>query len=108
MKLAFKRSALEDLRAISDYIKHDNPSAARSVAQRIRTAARRLSRFPFSGRVGSEPGTRELVVRGTPYIVIYQILEETGAPQVEVIAIVHGAMDRIGGQAADVLRNRLR
>ena len=42
--------------------------------------------FPRVGRVGSVPGTRELVVPDTPYIVIYRLTE-----RVEVLRIRHGA-----------------
>jgi addiction module RelE/StbE family toxin len=108
MKLIFTRAALGDLEAISEYISQDSPSAARRVAQRIRAAARRLSSFPFSGRVGLEPGTRELIVSRTAYVVVYRVSQTADAPFVEIVAIFHGSMDRIGGPAAEILRGRLK
>ncbi|WP_267461352.1 type II toxin-antitoxin system RelE/ParE family toxin [Aureimonas sp. SA4125] len=45
-----------------------------------------LSQNPYSGRVGRTPGTRELPVTGTPYVVVYRVAE-----RVEILAVVHGA-----------------
>jgi toxin ParE1/3/4 len=38
------------------------------------------------GRQGRVGGTRELVVQGTPYIVVYRVHDD-----VEILAVVHGA-----------------
>ena len=46
--------------------------------------------FPFSGRTGFRPDTRELVVPRLPYIAVYQVLETT----VDVIAVFHAAQDK--------------
>jgi plasmid stabilization system protein ParE len=42
------------------------------------------------GRAGLEPGTRELIEY--PYIVVYEVHRDRG--EVEVLAIVYGAMER--------------
>jgi len=46
-----------------------------------------LHSFPNRGRPGKKPGTRELVVRPLPYIVVYQVSEDV----VYVVRILHGA-----------------
>ena len=46
--------------------------------------------FPASGRLGQVPGTREVVVPGLPYVVVYTH-DET---RVDVVAIFHGAQKR--------------
>ena len=46
----------------------------------------RLRDFPRSGRIGRMPETRELVVSGTPYIVVYLVSDD-----VELIRVLHGA-----------------
>ena len=65
-------SALADLDGIRRYIAVFNPSAARSIADRIISAANSLGTFPYRGR--QVPGTqlRESVV-ARPYIIRYRI-----------------------------------
>lgn len=83
------RHALRDLDDIYDYTAQGSVPAARRNETRIRAAAQRLGRFPESGRAGRIDGTRELVVPGLPYIVIYRI-EDAG---VLVLSVRHGARD---------------
>ena len=108
MKLAFRREALEDVEAIAEYIRLDSPLAARTIVHRIRAATQRLARFPFSGRVGLEPRTRELVVARTPIVVVYRVLEERTPASVEIIGVFHAARDRESGAAARDVQARLR
>jgi addiction module RelE/StbE family toxin len=93
MRIAFLRSARADLEDISHYISNDSPAAARRVIDRIRLAVRRLAAFPRSARVGSEPGTRELVVTGLPYVVVYRIVGEQPHEFVEIVGVFHAARD---------------
>jgi toxin ParE1/3/4 len=74
--------AANDLLEITRFIRKDNPSAAISVAQTLFEAANSLDNFPSRGRLGRISGTRELVISGLPYIVVYQI-------EVEAILILH-------------------
>ena len=46
--------------------------------------------FPRSGRLGQVQGTREVVVPGLPYIVVYTH-DDIG---VDIVAIFHGAQKR--------------
>ena len=41
--------------------------------RRFDAAVRLLGTFPETGRAGRRAGTRELVVGGTPYVLIYEI-----------------------------------
>ena len=66
-------TALADRNEIFDYIEIDNPDAAEAVDERIEAAAERLIDYPNSGRPGRIEGTRELVVRGAPYILPYRV-----------------------------------
>ena len=54
---------------------------------RIMKIVKQLSLMPYSGRVGRVEGTREAVVNRSPYIVVYQVSQET----VEILGIWHGA-----------------
>jgi addiction module RelE/StbE family toxin len=79
--------ARQDLQALRAYIAQDNPPAANDVARRIMAAANRLVRYPYLGRPGRLPGSRELVVPRTPYLLIYVV----GEQRVDVVRVLHGA-----------------
>ena len=90
MKLRWQVSAVSDLAKIRDYISADSPSAARAVVDRVVRSVERLRTFPASGRLGQVQGTREVVVPGLPYIVVYTH-DDIG---VDIVAIFHGAQKR--------------
>jgi addiction module RelE/StbE family toxin len=87
MQVRWTAPAAEDLKEIARYIRKDSPSAARAVAQSLFDAANALDLFPLKGREGRIVGTRELVVPGLPYIVVY----EGSATVIHVLHIYHGA-----------------
>lgn len=70
---------------IVDDLEMQNPQAAEAVDRRIIAATAPLGRFPEVGRVGRVAGTRELVVDGIPYVVVYRIKP----PRVEILAVRH-------------------
>ncbi len=59
------------------------------VAERILQCSNLLGEAPQIGRPGRIPGTRELPVRKTNYILIYRI----DGDEVSVIRILHGHQD---------------
>ncbi|MBV9331311.1 MAG: type II toxin-antitoxin system RelE/ParE family toxin [Alphaproteobacteria bacterium] len=78
---------MADLAALRAYIAQDDPAAAQRVALHIIRNVETLlpaSRERAPGRV---PGTRELVVPRTPYIVPYRIDGNT----IQVLRVFHGA-----------------
>ncbi len=81
--------ALSDIKTAWDYIAMDSEPAADRVASAIQVAGDSLIQFPNRGRSGRMPGTRELVVLGTPYVLIYCV-RRSG---VEIARVVHGAQD---------------
>jgi toxin ParE1/3/4 len=87
VKLVWSPSALDDRRAIYDYIDADDPRSAVLVDERIVAAVRRLVDYPESGRPGRVDGTRELVIARTPYIAPYRIVDDT----VRILRVIHGA-----------------
>ena len=87
VKLRYTRQALADLDEARAYIALDRPGAAARVAALIREAIEALRRFPEIGRQGRVPGTRELVVSGTPFLVAYRV----AGNEVSILAILHGA-----------------
>ena len=90
MSLRWRLSAVSDLTNIRDYISENDPEAARAVVERVLRSVDRLESFPRSGRAGQARGTRELVVPGLPYIVVYTC-DDT---DVSIVGVFHGARDR--------------
>ena len=72
MRLRYTAEAREHIVGIYNYIRERNPIAATQVAARIRLAAERLAEFPRIGHAGRVDGTHEWVVRGLPYIIVYE------------------------------------
>lgn len=73
MRLVWLQASLLDLHRTRDYLRQFNPVAARAAVGRIEAATKGLTRYPEVGRVGEVPGTRELVVSGVHYIVVYRV-----------------------------------
>ena len=61
------------LQAIRAFVARDKPDAAARLATRIVAVVEALRNHPYLGRAGAEPGIRELVIGGTPYIVLYRV-----------------------------------
>ena len=65
----------------------ENPTAALGLLTRIDEAVRRLEAFPNLGRPGRVPGTRELVVDRTPFIIPYRVR----GGEVQILRVLHGS-----------------
>lgn len=87
MKIVWTKPGLRDLDCARDYIAEENPGAAARVIERIEEALMGLRRHPQIGRPGRVEATRELVVPGTPFILVYMIR----AKRIEIAALIHGA-----------------
>jgi toxin ParE1/3/4 len=85
--VSWLRRALKNLDEEAEYIARDDLVAAARMVERITSALDRLASHPALGRPGRGPGTRELVISGTPYIVPNRIQGNT----VEVLRIFHVA-----------------
>jgi toxin ParE1/3/4 len=81
------RARLQEIRA---YVALDKPDAAEHLAIRIVAVVEALRNHPRLGRAGAEPGFRELVIGGTPYIVLYQFR----GSRIAITTIWHGAQRR--------------
>ena len=88
MIVIWSDEALDDLSSLRAFIAKDSPKAARETAMRIVLAVETmLAPNPQIGRPGRVPGTRELVIPGTPYIVPYR----GQAGTVQILRVYHGA-----------------
>ena len=88
MKIAWSPEAIEDLVSLRAYIAEDNPAAARRTVQHIvESIEQLLPDNPRIGRAGRVPGTRELVIPRTPYIVPYRLQRTT----IQILRVYHAA-----------------
>ncbi len=85
MRLRLTARANRDLLNIAEYINRENPAAATSVCQRIEQSLMLLESAPYIGRKGQLAGVRELLVRGLPFLIIYQIKDV----DIQVLTIFH-------------------
>ena len=90
VEIVWSPRARARLREIRDYVARDKPDAAARLATRIVALVEALRQHPYLGRAGSEPGVRELVVGGTPYLIFYRVR----AKRVTITTIWHGAQSR--------------
>lgn len=86
MRLFWTPEALDDRRAIYDYIEADNPSAALALDELFSKKANGLVDQASLGRLGRVTGTRELVAHQN-YILIY----DTVADVVRILRVLHAA-----------------
>jgi len=79
--------AVDDVESIAAFIAQDSEVFAASVVRNILSKTRRLSDFPYSGRVVPEFGNDSIrEVFSYSYRVIYQVQ----ADEVTIAAVVHG------------------
>jgi len=87
LKIQITEPAHSDLEDIEQYIRQDNPSAAIRTVMRVLEAIEYLITHPTMGRTGRVLQTRELIVSGTPFIVIYQIHQQI----IAILRVLHTA-----------------
>lgn len=87
MRVRWLRTALANLNAEAEFISKDNPAAAARTVTAIVDAVQLLKQYPAMGRPGRVPGTRELVIPDTPYIIPYRVRGEV----LELLRVFHGA-----------------
>jgi addiction module RelE/StbE family toxin len=87
VQVRWLRRALANLDSEAEYIARHNPQAAARIVMAIQEAVARLAEHPAMGRSGRVPGTRELVVLGTPYIIPYRVRGD----RVELLRVFHAA-----------------
>jgi toxin ParE1/3/4 len=86
MRVVWSPRSSDELKRIFRYILAHNPTAAINVYDEIERRVADLERFPHRGRPGRRAGTRELVIAGTPYFVVYRIRGN----DVRILRVLHG------------------
>jgi toxin ParE1/3/4 len=88
MTLIWSPESIHDLISLRAFISQDDAVAAKRVALHILFCTEDLlAANPKIGRPGRVPGTRELVIPDTPYIVPYRVRGE----MIEVARVYHSA-----------------
>ena len=86
-QIKWLKTALKNFDYEISYIAADDPAAARLVARRIRRSVTLLATQPALGRPGRVPGTRELVVPGTRYLIPYRVRHGV----IEILRVFHAS-----------------
>ena len=60
-------------------------STGKSIVSRIMLSIDRLAEYPLSGRQGHIEGTREILVKNLPYLLVYRMLSSS----IEVVRVFH-------------------
>ena len=87
MRIKWLRQALLDLDEVESYIARNNPAAAAEVVTKVVKAVSMFEQQPGLGRPGRVPGSKELVVPDTPFIVPYRVKDGF----VQVLRVYHSS-----------------
>ena len=90
MKVHWTNTAEGHLDAVFDFIAQDSPEYAKRMVDRLTRLSQQIAEYPLSGRRVPEFDFNQIreVIEG-PYRIIYHIKPD----QIDVLAIIHGAMD---------------
>jgi plasmid stabilization system protein ParE len=83
----------EHLAGIRAYIREQDADAAERVRRQILETVKLLRWLPRLGHPGRRHGTREFVVPGLPYIIVYRT-DIGDRDDVVILGIFHGAQER--------------
>ncbi|VAW55953.1 Death on curing protein, Doc toxin [hydrothermal vent metagenome] len=89
MQIKWLRKALKNLDDEAEYIAKDDPQAAQLVVQRIVQAVSLLIKNPSLGHPGRLPGTHELIIPKTRYIVPYRVRPRL--QRIEILRVFHAS-----------------
>lgn len=92
-RLSWRRRALDDLRAVHEWLQNTQRGDSKKTIGRIRATALSTTRLGDIGRPSIEAGLRELSVRNAPYVIVYRI-DDTN---IDIVAVYHTAQDRERG-----------
>jgi len=89
MEIKWLRKALLNLDQEAEHISKDDPQVARLVVQRIYHTVLLLKDNPSLGHPGRLPGTHELIIPKTRYIIPYRVRPRL--QQIEILRVFHAS-----------------
>ena len=89
MEIRWLRKALQNLDQEAEYLAKDDPQAARLMVQRIYHTVSSLSDNPSLGHPGRLPGTHELIIPRTRYIMPYRV--RARLKRIEILRVFHAS-----------------
>ena len=81
------RLALQDMQQCAEFTAKDDPETIKHVVDRIWQEGQSLCSLTDRGRPGRVPGTRELVLRGLPYFLVYRVKGKI----IQILRVIHTA-----------------
>lgn len=87
MRIVWTKPAIRNLEDIREFLRERSGNYGR-VTDRVFGGIEKLTAFPYLGRPGRVRGTRELVIVGQPYVVVYGVIQDAKGEALE-IAIYH-------------------
>ncbi len=87
MQIRYTKQAVEDLNHAYEYIAADNPHSARVIIERIENAIETILVHTGIGRSGRVGNTREFVVLGTPFIIVYRV----DGKALQILSVLHSS-----------------
>lgn len=92
MSIQYSGKAESDLENILEYGHEAWPGTVEAFVDELqRRLETTLASHPKAGKVGREKGTREWVLTGTPFIVVYEPPAPPAKPDLVVVRVLHGA-----------------
>ena len=87
VEIKWLKKALRNSNDQAEFIAKDDPIAARQVAQHIHNSVLLLADNPGMGHAGRVPGTHELVIPNTRYIIPYRVRPRL--QRIEILRVLH-------------------
>ena len=88
MNVIWSPEAIQDLISLRAHVAQQSPAGARRIVLGIlHNVEQLLPNYPHIGRPGRVPGTRELIISQTPYIVPYRVRGEA----IQILRVYHSA-----------------
>jgi addiction module RelE/StbE family toxin len=87
MRIVWSPEAREDLLSLFSYVAGDDLKAAKKLRKVILSKIELLAKAPHIGRSGRVPGTKELIIENTPYIIPYRYKDD----RLEIVRVYHSS-----------------
>ncbi|WP_442935479.1 type II toxin-antitoxin system RelE/ParE family toxin [Nitratidesulfovibrio sp. 1201_IL3209] len=95
MSISWTTPALRDVEEAVRYLQREDAGLAQMIADRIFAGVSILERFSCAGKLGRVAETREMRIRDTPYILIYEIGAEGPVICAFCMSVANGRATRV-------------